>query len=102
MALIRPLKTCQTYNLYLESFIKFISSPKFLEPIQIEITNDIYKYESAKGNRRTKRWIEKQRTVLTSASQNVLQPDAWKSFFNNIGNKTNLINLLVAYLRSKI
>ena len=30
----------------------------------------------------------------------MLQPDAWKSFFNNIDNKTNLINLLVAYLRS--
>ena len=100
MALIRLLKTCQTYDLYLEGFIKFISPPKFLEPIQIEITNDIYKYESAKGNTRLKRWIEQQRTVLTSGSQNVLQPDAWKSFFNNIDNKTNLINLLVAYLRS--
>ena len=52
------------------------------------------------GNTRTKREIEQQRTVLTSASQNRLQPDAWKSFFNNIDNKTNLINLLVAYLRS--
>ena len=30
----------------------------------------------------------------------MLQPDAWKSFFNNIDNKTNLVNLLVAYLRS--
>ena len=30
----------------------------------------------------------------------MLQPDAWKSFFNNIDNKKNLINLLVAYLRS--
>ena len=100
MALIRLLKTCQTYDLYLEGFIKFISPPKFLEPIQIEITNGIYKYESAKGNTRLKRWIEQQRTVLTSGSQNVLQPDVWKSFFNNIDNKTNLINLLVAYLRS--
>ena len=81
IALIRPLKTC-------------------LEPIQIEIANDIYKYESAKGNTRTKRGIEQQRTVLTSASQNMLQPDAWESFFNNMDNKTNLINLLVAYLRS--
>ena len=96
MALIRPLKTCQTYDLYFKSFIKFISPPKFLEPIQIEIANDIYKYESAKGNTRTKRGIEQQRTVLTSASQNMLQPDAWKSFFNNIDYKTNLINLLVA------
>ena len=100
MAKIRLLKTCQTYNLYLKSFIKFISPPKFLEPIQTEIANDIYKYESAKGNARTKRGIEQQRTVLTSASQNMLQPDAWKSFFNNIDNKTNLINLLVAYIRS--
>ena len=25
LALIRPLKTCQTYDLYFESFIKFIS-----------------------------------------------------------------------------
>ena len=100
MALIRLLETCQTYDLYFESFMKFISPPKFLEPIQIEIANDIYKYESAKGNTRTKRGIEQQRTVLTSASQNMLQPDAWKSFFNNIDNKTNLINLLVAYLRS--
>ena len=76
MALIRLLKACQTYDLYLQGFIKFISPPKFLEPIQIEITNDIYKYESAKGNTRLKRWIEQQRTVLTSGSQNVLQPDA--------------------------
>ena len=30
----------------------------------------------------------------------MLQTDAWKSFFNNIDNKTNLIYLLVAYLRS--
>ena len=30
----------------------------------------------------------------------MLQPDAWTSFFNNIDNKTSLINLLVAYLRS--
>ena len=43
MALIRPLKTCQTYDLYFESFMKFISPPKFLEPIQTEIANDIYK-----------------------------------------------------------
>ena len=100
MTLIRPLKTCQTYDLYFESFIKFISPPKFLEPIQIEIANVIYKYESAKGNTRTKRGIEQQRTVLISASQNMLQPDVWKSFFSNIENKTNLINLLVAYLRS--
>ena len=100
MALIRPLKTCQTYDLFFERFIKFISPPKFLEPIEIEIANDIYKYKIAKGNARTKRGIEQQRTVLTSASQNMLQPDAWKSFFNNIDNKTNLINLLVAYLRS--
>ena len=100
MALNRPLKTFQTYDLYFESFIKFISPPKFLEPIQIEIANDIYKYESAKGNVRTKRGIEQQRIVLTSASQNMLQPDAWKSLFNNIDYKTNLINLLVAYLRS--
>ena len=100
MALIRPLKTCQTYDLYFESFIKFISPPKFLEPIQIEIANDICKYEGAKGNTRTKRGIEQQHTVLTSASQNMLPSDAWKSFFNNIENKTNLINLLVAYLRS--
>ena len=100
MAQIRLLKTCQTYNLYFKSFIKFISPAKFLEPIQIEIANDIYKYESAKGNSRTKRRIEQQRTVLTSASQNMLQPDTWKSFFINIDNKTNLINLLVAYLRS--
>ena len=100
MALIRPLKTFQTCDMYYESFIKFISPPKFLEPIKIEIANDIYKYESAKGNTRTKRGIEQQRTVLTSASQNMLQPDAWKSFFNNIDNKTNLINLLVAYIRS--
>ena len=81
-------------------FRKFISPPKFLEPIQIEIANDIGKYERAKGNTRTKRGIEQQRTVLTSASQNMLKPDTWKSFFNNIDNKTNLINLLVAYLRS--
>ena len=100
MALIRPLKTCQIYNLYFESFIKFISPPKFLEPIQIEIANDICKYESTKGNTRTKMGIEQQQTVLTSVSQNMLQPDAWKWFLNNIDNKTNLINLLVAYLRS--
>ena len=100
MAQIRLLKICQTYNLYLKSFIKFISPPKFLEPIQIEIANDVYKYESAKGNARTKKGIEQQRAVLTSASQNMLQPHAWKSIFNNIDNKTNLINLLVAYLRS--
>ena len=68
MALIRPLKTCQTYDLYFKSFIKFISPPKFLEPIQIEIANGIYKYESAKGNTRTKRRIGQQQTVLTSAS----------------------------------
>ena len=86
--------------MYFESFIKFISPPKFLDPIQIEIANDIAKYESAKGNTRTKTSIEQQRTVLTSAFQNMLQPDAWKSFFNNIDNKINLINLLVAYLRS--
>ena len=30
----------------------------------------------------------------------MLQPDAWKSLFDNIDNKTNLINLLVTYLRS--
>ena len=30
----------------------------------------------------------------------MLQPDVWKSFSNNIDKKTNLINLLVAYLRS--
>ena len=100
MVLFRPLKACQTYDLYFQSFMKFISPPKFLEPIQIEIANDIYKYESARGNTRTKRGIEQQRTVLTSASQNMLQPDAWKSFFNNINNKINLINLLAAYLRS--
>ena len=59
MALFRPLKTCQTHDdLYLESFIKFISPTKILEPIQIEIANDIYKYESAKGNTRTKMGIE--------------------------------------------
>ena len=58
MALIRPLKTCQTYDLYFESFMKFISPPEFLEPIQIEIVNDIYKYKSAKGNTRTKLGIE--------------------------------------------
>ena len=97
MDLIRPLQTCQTYDLYFESFIKFISQPKFLEPIQIRIANGIYKYESAQGNTRTKREIEYQRTVLASASQNMLQPDAWKSFFNNIDNKINFINLLVAY-----
>ena len=57
MALIRPLKTCQTYDLYFESFIKFISLPKFLEPIQLEIANGIYKYENAKGNKRIKRGI---------------------------------------------
>ena len=68
MALIRPLKTCQTYDLYFESFMKFISPPEFLEPIQIEIANDIYKYKSAKGNMRTKLGIEQQRKVLTSAS----------------------------------
>ena len=96
MALIRPLKTCQTYDLYFESFIKFTSPPKFLEHIQIEIVNDIYKYESAKRNTTTKRRIEQQLTALTSASQNMLQPDASKSFFNNIDNKTDLINLLVA------
>ena len=28
--------------------IYFIFPPKFLEPIQIQIANDIYKYESAK------------------------------------------------------
>ena len=100
MALIRPLKTCQTYDLYFESFMKFISTSKCLEPIQIELANDIYKYESAKDNTRIKPGIEQKQTVLTSASQNMLQPDAWKSFFNDIGNKTNLINLLVAYLRS--
>ena len=100
MALIRPLKTCQTYDLYFESFIEFISLPNFLEPIQIEIANDIYKYESAKGNTRAKRGIEQKRTALTSASQNMLQPDAWISFFNNIDKKTNFINLLVTYLRS--
>ena len=100
MALIRLLKTCQTYDLYFESFIKFISPPKFLEPIQIEIANDIYKYESAEGNTRTKGRIEQQRTALTSVYQNILQPDAWKPFFNNIENKINLINLLVAHLRS--
>ena len=102
MALICLLKTCQTYDLYFESFIQFISPPKFLELIQIEIANDIYKYESAKSNTKTKRGIEQQRTVPTSASQNMLQPDALKSFFNNIDNKTNLINLLMAYLRSNI
>ena len=68
MALIRPLKTCQTYNLYFESCIKFIYPTKFLEPIQIEIASDIYKYESAKGNTRTKRGMEQQLIVLTSAS----------------------------------
>ena len=80
MALIRPLKTCQTYDLYFESFMKFISPPKFLELIQIEIANDIYKYESAKSNTKTKRGIEQQRTVPTSASQNMLQPDALSRF----------------------
>ena len=60
MALIRLLQTSQTYNLYFKSFIKFISPPKFFEPIQIEIANNIYKYESAKGNARTKRGIEQQ------------------------------------------
>ena len=100
IALIRPMKTCRTYDLYFESFVKSISSPKVLEPIHMEIANDIYKYESCKGNTKTKRGIEQQRTVLTSASQNILQPYAWKSFSNNIDNKTNLINLLVAYLRS--
>ena len=58
MDLTRPLKTCQTWDLYFESFIKFISPPKFLQPIQIEIASGIYKYESAKGNTRTKRGIE--------------------------------------------
>ena len=60
--------------MYFESFINFISPPKLLEPIQKEIANDICKYESS----------------------NRIVP----SFFNNIDNKTNLINLLVAYLRS--
>ena len=46
MVLIRLLKTCQTYDLYFESFINFISPPKLLEPIQKEIANDICKYES--------------------------------------------------------
>ena len=96
MVLLRPLKACQTYDLYLEGFIKFISPPEFLEPIQIGIVSGIYRYGSAKGDMRTKSGIEQQRTVLTSSSQNMLQPDAWKSFFNNIDNKTNLINLLVA------
>ena len=100
MALIRPLKTYQTYDLYFESFIKSISPPKFLEPIQIEIANDISIYESAKGNTRTKRGIQQQRTVLTSASQNMLQPDAWILFFYDIDKKTNLIHSLVTYLRS--
>ena len=84
MALIRLLETCQTYDLYFENFIIFISPPKFSEPIQIEIANDIYKYESAKGNTRIKR------DRGTTNSTNMLQPDVWNSFFNNIDNKTNL------------
>ena len=80
--------------------MRFISLPKFLEPIQVEVENDIYKYETAKGNTRTKRRTEQQQTALTSASQNMLQPDAWKSFFNSFDNKTNIIDLLVACLGS--
>ena len=71
-----------------------------LSQMEVEVANDIYKYETAKGNTRTKRETEQQQTVLTGASQNMLQPDAWRSFFNNFDNKTNIIDLLVAYLRS--
>ena len=102
MALICPLKACQTYDLYFESFMKFISPPKFLEPVQMGIANGVCGYGGARGGVGTKGGggMGQQRAVLTSASQNILQPDAWKSFFSNIDNKTNLINLLVAYLRS--
>ena len=98
MAIIRTLKPKSTYNEILNSFYSIVK-PKGFEELSVEIINDTYLEDSIKNQTRLNRGIKSTRTHVSSLDQKILPASQWNSFFNNIENKADLVNLIAQYFK---
>ena len=75
--------------------------PQELDPLSVKIINDIYKSFSAKSGTRLARGEVPRRVYLQGFEQQMVKGKEWNSFFNNIDNTTELINLTVDMFKSE-
>ena len=67
--------------------------------MSIEIINDTYKRSSVKSGTRCNRDEQGKRVRIEGVDQNMVQGNDWLSFFNHIGNKSDLIKVASRFFR---
>ena len=100
MAAMRSLKAKGTYRQWLLSFLRYIKPVDDPAKIMsIEIINDTYKRSSVKSGTRCNRGEQGKRVRIEGFGQNMVQGNDWLSFFNHIGNKSDLIKVASRFFR---
>ncbi len=101
MAQVRCLRPKKKYLDFARSFRHAITPDADLEPLTIEVINDVYNANSIKSHIREKRGEASTRTHAKCLEQPMLKGKDWSNFFHNIENKSDLLHLLTKYLKKE-
>ena len=101
IAAMRCVKARDTYKEWLLALLKFSTPPFQSHPLSVEIINDTYRKESVKSGTRLRRGEESSRIHIQGYDQKMLQGNAWNSVFNNIENKTELVELAANFFQTE-
>eukprot|EP00794_Sanderia_malayensis_P005059 gene5059-5718_t len=100
IAAMRCVKARETYKEWLRALLKFSTPPLQSRPLSVEIINNTYRKDSVKSGTRQRRCEESSRIHIQGYDQKMLQGNAWNSVFNNIENKTELVELTANFFQT--
>ena len=102
MALIRKMKSAETYRHFTNSLIGYISSiTENHGPKVVGLINDVYLAESTKESTRRGRGEAGANVRITSIDQKMLTGMRYKEFLHNSRNKESLISIIAGHLQTK-